>query len=640
MLGVLREQTAPYIVTRYDEQSGLFLARNVYAPKERQPIAFLFGSEPVQAWTGDRSSFLGLGSSINYPNGLAGDHLSGSTGAGFDPCGAIQMNLDLAADESRTIILGLGQADSVDAADRLATLFRHPALAKAELERVRDGWWKKLGQVQVQTPDRGMELLLNGWLLYQTLSCRILARSAFYQSGGAIGFRDQLQDTLALLHTDPGYAAAQLRLCSAHQFLEGDVQHWWHPDSGSGVRTRITDDLLFLPYVAAAYVERTGSVALLHEPAAYLEGDPLPPGENERMFAPQRSEKTESIYQHCLRAIERASAFGAHDIPLMGGGDWNDGMNRVGIEGRGESVWLGWFFYTVLKRFAPVCRLMADPVCASRFDTMAEKLREAIEANAWDGRWYLRAWFDDGSPMGSHLNQECQIDSISQSWSALSGAGSPERVQQALDSAGKLLVHNDVSVIQLLTPPFNVSKPDPGYIRGYFPGIRENGGQYTHAAIWLAMAFAKAGRGNEAAELFRLLNPIHATATTRDMSRYEREPYVMAADIYMGDPFTGKAGWSWYTGSAGWMYQGLLQSLLGVRREGDHLILEPAVPAVMTSWQVDYRAGNSLFHIRFENPAANGTRIAALTIDGKPAMGDRFFLIDDGREHDILAHMQ
>ncbi len=640
VLGVLREQTAPYVVTHFDEHGSLFLARNVYVPRERQKVAFLYGSEPVVAWTGDRSSFLGQGSSICYPGGLATDQLDGATGAGYDPCGAIQMDLSLADGESRTIVLGLGQAANAEEASRLTARFRTPAQALAELDQVRAGWERILGQARVQSSDRAMDLLLNGWLLYQTLSCRLLARSAFYQSGGAIGFRDQLQDTLALLHGNPEIAAAQIRLCSAHQFLEGDVLHWWHPDSGSGVRTRISDDLLFLPYVAAAYIEHTGSTALLNESAPYLDGEPLKPDEHERLFAPTASDHVESIYQHCLRAIEHASRFGSHGLPLMGGGDWNDGMNRVGIEGRGESVWLAWFFYTVLTRFAPVCRKMNDPDSASRLESMAGKLRESIEANAWDGRWYLRAWFDDGTPMGSHFSEECQIDSISQSWSALSGAGSAERVRQALDSAGQLLVHRDVSVIQLLTPPFNTAQPDPGYIRGYYPGIRENGGQYTHAAVWLAMGYARAGRGSEAAELLALLNPIRATSTTRDMMRYEREPYVMAADIYMGEPFTGKGGWSWYTGSAGWMYQALLQSLLGIRRAGDHLVLDPATPAALKQWSVDYRAGGSLYRIRFENPGGAGTRIANLTLDGKPVESDRFFLLDDDSEHQVTVVME
>ncbi len=640
VLGVMREQTAPYIVSKYSADDDLFLAHNVYAPEDKQPVAFLFGSEPITSYTGDRTGFLGLGSSINFPNGLAVDKLSNLTGAGLDPCAAIQMDFTIGANETKTIVLGLGQTSTAAEAAQVAARFKQTEQAETELQRVRAYWQQKLGQIRVKSDDRAMDLMLNGWLLYQTLSCRIMARTAFYQSGGAFGFRDQLQDTLALLHSAPEYAADQIRLCCSRQFIEGDVQHWWHNETGIGVRTLITDDLLWLPFAVAAYVERTGSLALLKEQIPFIEGEPLAPGEHERMFAPRISEQSASVYEHCLRAIERASRFGAHGIPLMGGGDWNDGMNRVGVEGRGESVWLGWFLCTVLKRFAPICRRFGDNDLASGFDNLREELRVNIETHAWDGHWYKRAWFDDGSPMGSHLNAECQIDSISQSWSVLSGAGNPERTSEALEAANRHLVHRDVSIIQLLTPPFNVSDPDPGYIRGYFPGIRENGGQYTHAAVWLAMAFARAGRGKDARELMAMLNPINFTSTPRDMMRYEREPYVVAADINIGEPFTGKGGWSWYTGSSGWLYQAMLQSLLGIRRESDHLILQPAFPAVLKAWEVDYRNGDTVYNIRFENPTGAGKRISALTIDGKQAASDnRFYLLNDGKRHEVVVRL-
>jgi len=640
VLGALKEDTAPYIVTQFNTRTELLSARNVYTELDRQRPAFLFSSEPVSSYTGDKRGFKGEGRSVIFPLGLASDKLSGEIGACLDPCGAIQMNLHLAAGESRTIVLGMGQTSQLIEAEDLAVKFRDIQTAQNELETVRKYWGDTLSQVRVKTPNRASDLLMNGWLLYQVISCRIRARSAFYQCGGAIGFRDQLQDVLALLDIDSTFAAEQIRLCSAHQFMEGDVQHWWQADTGVGVRTRISDDLLWLPYAAAEFVEHTGKMNLLSEKIHYLEGDILESGQSEKMFQPCISEKTDTIYQHCLSAIDRASQFGSNGLPLMGGGDWNDGMNRVGIGGKGESVWLGWFYYTVIRKFLPVCLKMKDQARFNQLSGLAEMVRSNIEKNAWDGRWYMRGFFDNGNPLGSHVNEECQIDSISQSWAVLSEAADPIRAKQALESAEHYLVHHDEGVIQLLTPPFNTSANDPGYIKGYFPGIRENGGQYTHAAIWLAMANAKAGKGREAFELVHIMNPISSTSTVKDVARYEKEPYVMSADVYMGSPYTGKAGWSWYTGSAGWMYQCCLHSLLGVSRRGDRLFVNPAFPAIYRSWQTDYRTGSALYRIRFINDSGRGTAVSTVTVDGTLQKDNSFLLHDDAATHDVIVTLK
>jgi len=637
VLGNLREQTAPYIVTQYDALTGMFSAKNVYAECEQQHPAFLFSSETITSYTGDRKGFLGVGRSICYPSGLAEEQLSGETGACFDPCGAIQMEFSLAAGASKTIVLGLGQADNIDKANALVQKYRSLQTARNELERVHDYWNSILTRVHIKTPDRAMDILHNGWLVYQIISCRLHARSAFYQCGGAFGFRDQLQDALSLLDVDPGFAQRQIILCCAHQFVEGDVQHWWQPDTGIGVRTRISDDLLWLPCVLSAYVEHTGKPDILLEKITYIQGEILAAGQPEKMFLPHQSDKSENVYQHCLRAIERSGQFGVNGLPLMGAGDWNDGMNRVGIEGKGESVWLGWFYYYVVKKFSAVCLLMNDQDSFDRLISLAESVRLQIEKTAWDGRWYLRGFFDNGSPLGSRSNEECQIDSISQSWAVLSGGGDTNRTAMALDSAKHYLVHQGEGVIQLLTPPFNKSMPDPGYIKGYYPGIRENGGQYTHAALWLAMANAKAGRGADAFELLKMLNPILITSTVKDIARYEKEPYVMSADVYMGDPYTGKSGWSWYTGSAGWMYQGLLHSFLGINRRGERLHIEPAFPAVYNSWQIEYYYGAALYRVRFVNDSGHGTRVAAITVDGVSADGGSFLMHDDMSVHEVVV---
>ncbi len=639
VLGVLREQGAPYILTGYEPEQDLLWARNLYNDEFRDQTACLFASEPISSFSGDRQSFLGIGGHIRNPQALTANRLDNAVGGGLDPCGAIQVMVDLAAHGKQELIFGLCQAPGLTQSADLASRYRHPRIANQALSDVQDFWQSKLGQVQVHTPDRALDLMANGWLLYQVMSCRIKARAAFYQCGGAFGFRDQLQDVLACLDADPKLVRRQILRACAHQFVEGDVQHWWHEPSGVGIRSRISDDLLWLPFVTAAYVRQTGDLALLNETVNYLQGDLLAPTQNESMSVPGISSESGSVYEHCLRTIARSSQTGIHNLPLMGSGDWNDGMNQVGSGGQGESVWLAWFIIAVLRDFAPVCEKMADEEISHKYLQQAETLRGQIELSAWDGRWYMRAFYDDGTPLGSSSSSECQIDSISQSWAVLSGGAELSRAILAVDSANRYLVHPESNVIQLLTPPFNMSPHDPGYIKGYYPGVRENGGQYTHAAVWLAMANAKLHNSAEAYRQLTMINPVNSTATLKDVLKYEKEPYVVAADILACEPMMGKGGWSWYTGSAGWLYQSILHTLLGIRREQDKIFIEPALPMVFSNYSVDYQFGNSRYQIQVSSASSYRQPRFICSLDGQTCPGPYIPLIDDGQLHHIEVQL-
>lgn len=635
VLGTQREHTNPYIRTSYENAEQCFCANNIYTMNLEESTAFLFSSEAVIGYTGDRMEFLGPKGSINEPLG-AQMRLSGNTGVCLDPCGAIQIAITIQPMENKTVLFGLGECGDRSEISALKSKFGKVTLAEQELAEVKAHWERILGTVQVQTKDRAIDLLVNGWLLYQTISCRINARAAFYQCGGAYGYRDQLQDTLALVLTEPQALRKQILIACSRQFEEGDVQHWWHPPLGIGVRTRITDDLLWLPYCAAAYIRSTGDNELLQEQVPYIKGPLLEDGQHDMMFIPDISELTESVYEHCKRAINRTN-YGVHGLPLMGGGDWNDGMDKVGIGGKGESVWLAWFFYTMLGDFIPLCREQGDVIYADELHKKRDTLIGNIEEHAWDGEWYLRAFYDDGTKLGSKENDECKIDSISQSWSVISDGGDKRRAKTAMQSAWRYLVREEDALSLLLAPPFDKTDKNPGYIKNYIPGIRENGGQYTHAAAWLAIATAKLKDYNMAHTLFTILNPIHITNNRKDTLRYEKEPYVMIADISLSPPYTGRGGWSWYTGSAGWMYQGLLFWFLGIRKEREELIIDPATPACFGDYTVSYLYGSSTYEIRVESRSKGKLSTEALEVDGETIQGNKVKLKDDGRKHIVVV---
>ncbi len=639
-LGAQRERTQHHVHTAFEPELGAVFARNHFDPQFNEHVAFCALSEPVTGHTGDRRAFLGRNGSVQGPAALRGRDLSGATGAGLDPCAALQCVLVLAPGESREVVVSLGAAGTEVEARRLVTRFRSLDDAKAAAGRTVEQWRRRLSVITIRTPDPAFDALLNRWLPYQTLSCRMWARSALYQSSGAYGFRDQLQDSLAVVHAEPALARGHILRAAARQFLEGDVQHWWHPHTGAGVRTRFSDDLAWLPWVVDEYVTRTGDASVLDEYVPFLTMRPLEPGEDEIYDLPGISDEHGSVYEHCLRALRRACTSGPHGLPLIGTGDWNDGMNRVGVEGRGESVWLAWFLIATLRSFAIRAAEHGDDDVAGELRGQADAYVAAAETHGWDGAWYLRAFFDDGTPLGSSRNDECRIDSIAQSWSVISGAGAPERQARAMRALEEHLVDEDARLIRLLTPPFDESPNDPGYIKGYVPGVRENGAQYTHAAAWAVLATARSGRGGRAFELFQMLNPLLRTRTPDEIATYKVEPYVIAADVYTAPGHVGRGGWTWYTGAAGWMYRVGLEAILGFDRRGDVLRIAPRVPLDWPELTIDYRFGTALYTIVVEEPGrfGDGTR-AEVTLDGRVLDGPEIPLVDDGREHPVLVRL-
>ncbi len=631
VLGDLRPKSAMHVVTELDQASGALFARNGYSMDFAGRVAFFDTDDTARTVSGDRTEFLGRNGTLRDPAAMTRVALSGRIGAGLDPCAAIQVPFDLADGEEREIIFRLGAGRDADDAAGLVKRFRGPYAARNSLEAVWRYWNHTLGAIQVETPDQSLNIMTNGWLLYQTLACRMWARSGYYQSGGAFGFRDQLQDVMALIHAEPRLARDHLLLCASRQFTEGDVQHWWHPPSGRGVRTHCSDDFLWLPMATSRYVLATGDTGVLDEPVAFIEGKQVNADEDSYYDLPGRSRQTASLYDHCVRAILRGERYGGHGLPLMGSGDWNDGMNIVGIHGKGESVWLGFFFYEVLTEFTAIAQAKDDKAFAGHCRSEAALLREKIERNGWDGQWYRRAYFDDGTPLGSAGNPECRIDSIAQSWSVLSGAGDAARSRMAMKALDKHLVRRDHALIRLLAPPFDSSDLNPGYIKGYVPGVRENGGQYTHAAIWAAMAFARSGDSRRAWELTAMINPVNHARDLQEVATYKVEPYVVAADVYALSPHTGRGGWTWYTGSAGWMYRLVVESLLGLRLEVDKLRFEPCLPDDWDSFRMHYRYRETVYHITILRMSAGGG--ANITLDGVPLSGTALPLTDDRREH-------
>ena len=675
VLGTTRDATQQYILPEYDPQHFALLARNPHNVEFAERVAFLSADREPHSLTTDRSEFLGRMGNLSRPAALERVGLAGRVQPGLDPCAAIQLHVDLAPGEAEEVTFLIGQGADREEALKVIEQYREVASLTAAWEATTEFWDDLLGTVQVETPDLAMNVLLNRWLLYQALACRLWGRSGFYQSSGGFGFRDQLQDVMALVDAAPSLVREHILRAATRQFEAGDVLHWWHPPSGRGVRTRISDDLLWLPYVTAHYVSATGNGAILAEEAPFLKGMPLEASEEERYGQYEATLQTHTLYIHCCRALKRGMTAGPHGLPLIGGGDWNDGMNRVGIQGRGESVWLGWFLYDVLTRFAPIAEWMGDDQQAAAYRHKARDLQQALEASAWDENWYLRAYYDDGSPLGSIRNSECQIDSIAQSWAVLSGAADPKRGASAMQAVENRLLRRDHRLVLLLAPPFDQTPRDPGYIKGYPPGVRENGGQYTHAAVWAIWAFVELGQGDRAWDLFQLINPIYHADTPEKSALYKVEPYVVAADVYGVAPHTGRGGWTWYTGSSGWMYRLGLEAILGLRRAGTRLHINPCIPRNWPGYKLVFRYGNTRYAIQVENSQGVNRGVKRVTLDGQvvasqtpgtseepgvrrlPSSGEvgdfglqfrsRYQappgalipLLDDGQPHTVLVHL-
>jgi len=637
VLGTSRTAAAPYTITEIDEPSGAMFARNRWSESFADRVAFIDMNGRQTSWTGDRREFIGRNGALASPAALTGrEPLSNRTGAGLDPCGALQTQIELAPNDSIELAFFLGEGRNADEARTLIERYRSADLG-AVLADVERHWDDLLGTVQVKTPDRALDIMINGWLLYQTLACRVWARSAFYQSSGAYGFRDQLQDVMALTSVRPEFAKVHLLRAAGRQFREGDVQHWWLPHNGQGVRTRFADDRIWLALVAAHYVVTTADTAILEEQVPFLEGATLMPEEMENFFQPETSAHSASLYEHCALALDTSLKVGDHGLPLIGGGDWNDGFNRVGSDGKGESVWLGWFLYSTLTKFIPIARACGEDARVAVWKAHAAELRVALNEKAWDGDWYKRGWFDDGTPLGSAASAECRIDSIAQSWGAISGAGDLQRVRRAMSAVERELIVPDTGLAMLFAPPFDQAPVDPGYIKGYPPGVRENGGQYTHAALWSVIAFTLLGEGDKAVNLLSMLNPINHSRNRPEAHRYKLEPYAVAADIYSQPPHVGRGGWSWYTGAAGWMYRAGVEHVLGLRIEGAFLHLDPCIPKHWRSYEMTLKRDTSCYEIVVENPNAVSKGIAHVEYDGV-AMSEcplRIPLKDDGSIHTV-----
>ncbi len=638
VLGTNREELQLHVQTSRDEPSGALLARQYWTGAYTGQVAFAASIPRAATWSGDRTQFLGRNASASHPAGLERTRLDNRTGPGLDPAAALQLPLTIEPGQQVEAWFLLGQAESVEAVREIVARYQRADQVDAALASTRRWWDSKLGGLQVRTPLLSTDFLLNRWLPYQVLSCRFWGRTALYQSSGAFGFRDQLQDCLAFLYMAPELTRAHILFSAARQFLEGDVQHWWHQDTGMGVRTRCSDDMVWLPFVVAHYIEVSGDAGILDVEVPFLEGAPLSDSEEERVFVPSISAQTAPLWEHCRRALDRAWRLGAHELPLFGTGDWNDGMNRVGIEGRGESIWLAWFLCDVLHSFARLAERRESegtPGLASAWREKAAHLASALERSGWDGEWYLRGFFDIGTPLGSHENREARIDSLPQSWAVISGAGDPTRTRRAMDSAQRLLVDEKDRIVLLFTPPFDHSEPHPGYIMGYPPGVRENGGQYTHGSLWLAMAWARLGEGAEAVRLLKLMNPVESARDPKAVEHYRGEPYVVAADVSSAPGRAGQSGWTWYTGSAGWMYRIWIEEVLGFKLRGDRFTVTPAIPDDWPGFEMTYRYKKTSYEIAVRRRGSNDPGV--IELDGRQSADAFIRLNGDGGVHKITV---
>ncbi|MDD2542600.1 MAG: glycosyl transferase, partial [Desulfuromonadaceae bacterium] len=638
-LGENRESSQMHVITNWDDDAQILLARNSYHPEYGERIAFVAITPQVDSYGGDRGAFIGRNRSLANPEAMELTRLSQRTGAGLDPCAVLRTVIEIAPGECCEITCMLGQAESVKQARELVHSYRQDHALEEALHQTKAWWDDLLGTIEVKTPELAADLLINRWLQYQSLSCRIWGRSAFYQSGGAFGFRDQLQDVMAFLYAKPELARSQILLAASRQFKEGDVQHWWHPPSGAGIRSRISDDLLWIPYVVAHYVRTTGDQDILKAEVPFLNIPLLADDQHEVFSTPEVTFERATLFEHCQRATSRGLTVGPHGLPLIGTGDWNDGMNLVGAAGKGESVWLRWFLCELLQGMAELASLLQQPELSQTYQNDRYSLIQRVEQAGCDGEWYLRGTFDDGSPLGSATNSEARIDSLPQSWAWLSGAANMDRANQALESAWQNLVLQDENLVLLFTPPFDKSEPSPGYIKGYPPGVRENGGQYTHAALWMAMAMARKGDGERAVQILRMLNPIEHARDAEAVWHYGVEPYVVAADVYRLPGRVGQGGWSWYTGSAAWMYRAWIEEVLGLQVQNGQMRVNPVIPATWSGFSLRYRHGETIYEIQVENPQGSQRGVAWVEMDGQRVPGGVIMLERDLVKHQVIVRM-
>ena len=640
VLGTHREKTSPYLVCDVDQNSGAIIARNPHDNEFSSQVSFADISVPNRTFTCSRKEFLGRNGNYREPAALKRDGLSRRRGTGQDPCAVLQTSFVLDVGEVHEMSILLGQCENISSVRKLTLNYRDLNRVKIALSEVIQDWVQRTNVVQVKTPDPAMNIMMNGWLLYQTMSCRYWSRTAFYQSGGAYGFRDQLQDCMAFVYAAPHLTKEHILRSCEHQFLEGDVQHWWHPPTGRGIRTRMSDDLLWLPYVVSYYIRVTGDKSILLEKIPFIEAPLLREEEEDSYSLPHVTSELETVFEHCLRAINHSLSLGQHDLPLMGTGDWNDGMNRVGWQGKGESIWLGWFQCKVITDFLPFCNQREQNSNRNKFELYMKKIKAALEKDGWDGDWYKRAYFDDGTPLGASTNVECRIDSIAQSWAVISGAADLTRARRAMAKVGELLVQSKSQLVLLFSPPFDQTPQDPGYIKGYVPGVRENGGQYTHAAVWVMMAYAKLGDGVMTHDVFQMLNPILHSSDETKVEKYKIEPYVIAADVYSGDSREGRGGWSWYTGAASWYYRATLEEILGLKIRGNNLKISPCIPPKWKTYELSYFYGKTKYLITVNNPDGLSGGAVLIDVDGSQIHESEVTLIDDGKDHHVTATLQ
>jgi len=640
VLGVTDEETENLLET--DMKDDIFVIKNSTNTEFKDSTIFMGASEEIKSYTGDRIEFMGHIPDYEIPEGIKKERLSNTVGLGYNPCAVIEIEVDIPAGGKKDIVFLLGEDKDLEKGHILINRYKDIRVSKNALEETKEFWDNTLNRIQVRTSDNTMNYMMNSWLMYQTIACRMWGRAGFYQVGGAFGARDQIQDVTNALYHAPEEAKKQIIRNCKHQYVQGDIQHWWHPTHGSevhkGVRSRYSDDRLWLPLGVAEYIAVTGDDEILYEEVPFIESPILKETEQERYEVPFLSEETGTVYEHCIRAIEISLNFGERGLPLMGSGDWNDGMNKVGYKGKGESVWMGWFLGSVLKEFIPVCEKMGDFERAEKYKKIIPELKESVEANGWDGEWYKRAFFDDGTPIGSKESRECTIDSLAQSWSVISSLGDEERSKIALKSVENYLINEEEGIIALLTPPFDDIDLDPGYIKSYVPGVRENGGQYTHAAAWLIKAFAMLGDGNKAYNLFRLINPINHSRSLIECAKYKVEPYAVAADVYTNPQHIGRGGWTWYTGSAGWMYRVGLEDILGFRVEKDKLFIDPCIPKDWEGYGIRYVYGDTVYNIEVKNTGKVNRGVSSITADGK-TVKEYVNLTDDGKEHFIIVEL-